>query len=298
MEKERPYSPRTARDARVDAIPALTIFVGAVVALVIGVIDPRKLFTLGGVIVAAFAIAGFVIRMLVPKDAERAPATRHQSFDLVIFDCDGVLVDTESICVAVEARVLTDLGWPMTPPEVARRWMGRSSAEQLAEIAEQLGAESAGRFDELTTAETRKEFERSLTAVDGVRPLLDHLDRVGLRYCVASSSTHERMRLTLGVAGLMGRFAGSLFSAEEVPQGKPAPDLFLLAAQRMGVPPERCAVVEDSVYGVQAAQRAGMTVFAYAGGLSEARALAGTGARVIHDLRDLFALLDGAEDEV
>ena len=216
----------------------------------------------------------------------------------IIFDCDGVLVDTEGISVAVEARVLTELGWPMQPPEVARRWMGRSSADQLAEISEHLGPEAAARFDELSTAETRREFERSLTAVDGVRPLLDHLDNVGLRYCVASSSTHERMRHTLGVAGLMGRFAGSLFSAEDVPQGKPAPDLFLHAAQRMGALPERCAVVEDSVYGVQAAQRAGMTVFAYAGGLTDARTLSGTGARVIHDLRDLFALLDGAGDEL
>jgi len=280
----------------VDAIPALAIFLGALIALVIGIIDPRKLFSVGGLIMFCFAIAGFVLRLLIPKDSERTPERGHQTYDLVIFDCDGVLVDTEGICVAVESRVLTELGWPMQPPEVARRWLGRSSADQLAEISEQLGPEAAQRFDALTTSETRKEFERSLVAVDGVRPLLDHLDSIGLPYCVASSSTPDRMRLTLGVAGLMGRFAGSLFSAEEVPQGKPAPDLFLHAAQRMGVAPERCVVVEDSVYGVQAAQRAGMAVFAYAGGLTEARALAATGATVIHDLRDLFALLDAADE--
>ena len=113
MPKERPYSPRSARDARVDAIPALTIFVGALVALVIGVIDPRKLFTVGGLVIFCFAIAGFILRLLVPKEAEKVRDRRHQTYDLVIFDCDGVLVDTEGICIAVEARVLTELGWPI-----------------------------------------------------------------------------------------------------------------------------------------------------------------------------------------
>ncbi|HSV40533.1 MAG TPA: HAD family hydrolase, partial [Nocardioidaceae bacterium] len=247
-----------------DSIPALTIFAGAVVALIIGVIDPPSLFSLGGTILFGSALIGFVIRLFIPRDDVSGPDRSAASFDLVIFDCDGVLVDSEPISVEVEARVLTELGWPMQPAEVVRRWVGRSSADQLADITQQLGSDAATRFDEVTTRETRKAFERSLTPVDGVRGLLDHLEIIELPYCAASSGSHERLQLTLGIAGLMSRFAGTLFSATDVPHGKPAPDLFLHAAQRMHTEPGRCAVVEDSVYGVQAAVTAGMTAFGYA----------------------------------
>ncbi|MGZ4427130.1 MAG: HAD family hydrolase [Nocardioidaceae bacterium] len=207
--------------------------------------------------------------------------------ELVVFDCDGVLVDTERLVVGVEARVLTELGWPHTPEQVVARWLGRSSEVQLAEIADRLGPEKSRLYDEVTTREAHETFDRELVAVEGVETLLDHLDTVGLRTCVASSGTHERMRRTLGITGLYDRLRGRIFSATEVRHGKPAPDLFLHAATRMGVPAERCVVVEDSVYGVQAAVAAGMQVYGYAGGLTAAHLLAGAGATTVDDLREL-----------
>jgi HAD superfamily hydrolase (TIGR01509 family) len=209
----------------------------------------------------------------------------------VVFDCDGVLVDTERLTVGVEARVLTELGWPVTPEEVVERWMGRSSASQLAELADRLGAERAREFDERTTAELHDVFERELTAVDGVLDLVTVLHEAGVPTCVASSGTHDRMRRTLGVTGLHPLFEGRVFSATEVPRGKPAPDLFLHAAATMGADPGRCAVVEDSVYGVRAGVAAGMRVYGYAGGLTPARALAEAGATTFDAMAELAPLL-------
>jgi HAD superfamily hydrolase (TIGR01509 family) len=206
---------------------------------------------------------------------------------LVVFDCDGVLVDTERLTVGVEARVLTELGWPHTEEDVVARWMGRSSAAQLAEVTERLGAETARRFDEVVTAELRTAFERDLTAVEGVPELLDRLGEERVAICVASSGTHERIRLTLGLTGLLDRFGTRIFSAVDVPHGKPAPDLFLHAALSLGVPPASCAVVEDSVYGVQAGVAAGMTVHGFGGGLTSPDLLAQAGAVVFETMADL-----------
>lgn len=210
---------------------------------------------------------------------------------LVIFDCDGVLVDTERLTVGVEARVLTELGWPHTTEDVVTRWMGRSPAAQLAELEERLGAERAREFDLRTTAEVHEAFERELEAVAGIEELLDHLEEVGVPSCVASSGSHERMRRTLGLTGLHGRFDGRIFSATEVEHGKPAPDLFLHAAARMAVEPPRCVVVEDSVYGVRAAVAAGMTAYGFAGGLTAAHLLAEAGAVVFEHMTDLVDVL-------
>jgi HAD superfamily hydrolase (TIGR01509 family) len=210
---------------------------------------------------------------------------------LVIFDCDGVLVDTERLTVGVEARVLTDLGWPHTAEDVVARWMGRSSAAQLSELEATLGAESTRLFDERTTAELEETFARDLTAVEGIETLLDHLDAAGVPSCVASSGTHDRMRRTLGLTGLYDRFAGRIYSATEVEHGKPAPDLFLHAAAAMRVEPADCVVVEDSVYGVQAGVAAGMTVYGFAGGLTPGDALAGAGAVTFARMTDLVDVL-------
>ncbi len=210
---------------------------------------------------------------------------------LVLFDCDGVLVDTERLTVGVEARVLTELGWPITAEEVVARWMGRSSGHQLGDVEARLGPASARDFDERTTAELHDTFARELTAVDGVETLLDGLDAHRVRSCVASSGTHARMRRTLGLTGLADRFEGRVFSATEVARGKPAPDLFLHAAAAMGVEPARCVVVEDSVYGVRAGVTAGMTVHGYAGGLTSAEALAAAGAVPFEAMTDLLDVL-------
>ena len=213
---------------------------------------------------------------------------------LVIFDCDGVLVDTERLTVGVEARVLTELGWPHTAEEVVARWMGRSSAAQLADLEDRLGAASTRTFDERTTAELLETFERELTAVEGIVVLLDHLEAAGVPTCVASSGTHERMRRTLGITGLYDRFASRIYSATEVEHGKPAPDLFLHAAGRMRAEPSACVVVEDSVYGVRAGVAAGMTVYGFAGGLTPADELASAGAVTFQAMADLIDVLPGS----
>ncbi len=127
--------------------------------------------------------------------------------------------------------------------------------------------------------------------MDGI---VEALDRIRIPTCVASSGSHEKMRYTLGKTGLYERFAGRIFSAAEVPRGKPAPDLFVHAAARMGVAPADCAVVEDSAVGVQAARAAGMPVFGYAGGVTPAIRLEGPGTIVFRDMRELPGLLGGA----
>ena len=211
--------------------------------------------------------------------------------DLVVFDCDGVLVDTERLTVVVEARVLGELGWPISPAEVVERWMGKSSAANLADVEARLGPEGAREFDARTTEELHATFERELTAIDGVEALLDHLDARDVPTCVASSGTHARIRRTLGITGLHPRFDGRIYSATEVVHGKPAPDLFLHAAAAFGVPPASCAVVEDSVYGVRAGVAAGMTVYGFAGGLSSAEALAAEGAITFERMTDLVDVI-------
>ena len=210
--------------------------------------------------------------------------------DLVVFDCDGVLVDSERLTVGVEARVLTELGWPMDAAEVVARWMGGTSAAQIADVAARLGPETAARFDDLTTAEVHAAFATDLAAVPGVADLVDHLHDAGVLTCVASSGSHERMALTLGLTGLRDRFDGRIFSATEVAHGKPAPDLFLHAAERMGADPARCAVIEDSVHGVRAGVAAGMQVYGYAGGLSAPDALAAAGAVLFDEMIELVAI--------
>jgi HAD superfamily hydrolase (TIGR01509 family) len=210
---------------------------------------------------------------------------------LVIFDCDGVLVDSERLTTKVEARVLTELGWPMEQAEVVQRWMGRTSQAQLAEVTDRLGTQVAARFDTLTTDELHAAFETELEAVAGIPELLDHLEAHGVATCVASSGTHHRMGVTLRVTGLRDRFEGRIFSGTEVAHGKPAPDLFLHAAARMGVEPHHCVVVEDSAFGVRAGVAAGMRVYGFAGGLTPAAALADAGADVVHAMSDLVGLL-------
>lgn len=209
--------------------------------------------------------------------------------ELVIFDCDGVLVDSERLAVQVESRLITSLGWPLTPDDVLARFVGRSDAYMLGEIEAVLGRpvpEWSGLYRDALHAA----FDAELTAVDGVADAIDALE---CRTCVASSGTHEKMALTLGLTGLAERFDGRIFSTTEVENGKPAPDLFLHAAQRMGVTPDRCVVVEDSRSGVEAARAAGMRALGYAGGLTPADWLTGPGTTVFTDMAELPRLVAG-----
>jgi len=209
--------------------------------------------------------------------------------ELVIFDCDGVLVDTERLAVRVDVQVLAQLGWVMTEAEVIERFVGLSDATIREAIEAHTGRRLADNWEQEFRHLYRSSFAESLTAVDGV---VEALDGITLRTCVASSGSHEKMRFTLGLTGLLERFDGRMFSVSEVERGKPAPDIFLHAAARMGVAPAACAVVEDSRFGVEAARAAGMRAFGYAGGLTPAHLLAGSGTVVFADMRELPRLLN------
>ena len=197
-----------------------------------------------------------------------------------------MLVDSEPIHLRLESELLTKLGWPLTPDEVASRFMGRTEAEMIRQIRERI-AELPDDWDTAHQQRVREAFEAELQPVDGI---VDALERISIPACVASSGTHEKMLLTLSLTGLYERFEGRIFSATEVEHGKPAPDLFLHAGARMGVEPAACAVVEDSPFGVEAALAAGMTVFAYAGGVMPAERLQDADI-VFDDMRDLPRLL-------
>ncbi|MEV7547200.1 HAD family hydrolase [Streptomyces sp. NPDC089915] len=210
--------------------------------------------------------------------------------ELVIFDCDGVLVDSERIAVRVQVALGARLGWPLTEDEVVDRFIGRSHTAIREQVAERLGEETAAVWAEGFEELHREAVDAGLAPVDG---LPEALDALTLPTCVASSGSHDKMRHTLGRTGLYERFAGRIHSASEVAHGKPAPDLFLHAARRMGVDPAACVVVEDSRPGVLAARAAGMRSLGYAGGLTPARLLEGPGTTVFHDMRELPALIAG-----
>ncbi|MFE7639569.1 HAD family hydrolase [Kitasatospora sp. NPDC057518] len=211
-----------------------------------------------------------------------------EPIELVIFDCDGVLVDSEVIAVRVLVRLGEEYGWPLTEAEAIELFVGRSEAANRATVTERLGGETAAVWSKRFVELHAEAVDAGLTPVAG---LPEALAAITLRTCVASSGTHEKMRHTLGRTGLHDHFAGRIFSATEVERGKPAPDLFLHAARSMGVDPAACVVVEDSRPGVEAARAAGMRALGYAGGVTAAERLAGPGTVVFDDMRELPGLI-------
>ena len=183
---------------------------------------------------------------------------------LIIFDCDGVLIDSERIACEVEARALSEHGVPMEPRSLAR-FAGTTTREMYRILEEETGVRLPSNYVAKTREKLLAAFvaEGEALAVAGVREALDAL--AGRTLCVASSSSHERLRRTLGQVALWERFVPHIFSATEVAHPKPAPDLFLHAAMRMAVQPEQCIVIEDSVFGIQAARAAGMTALGFCG---------------------------------
>lgn len=183
--------------------------------------------------------------------------------DLVIFDCDGVLVDSEVISCRVHATVLTRHGYPITSDQVFSRFLGRSTRQANLEVEAELGRSLPEHYHTDLQDELFRGFAADLRAVPYIH---DALDAISLPVCVASSGSHQRMRVSLGHTGLYQKFAPNIFSASEVSNGKPAPDLFLHAAERMKTPPARCVVIEDSVSGIAGARAAGMAVLGFHGG--------------------------------
>ncbi len=185
---------------------------------------------------------------------------------LVIFDCDGVLVDSEPIALSVLGEMLKSQQVFLTEDEIADRFLGRSLGA-VAEIVEQeFGRHLPEDFPALIRRRLFKRYEHELRAMPGVFSALEALALRGIATCVASSSQPERIEKSLAVTGLSATFGTRLYSATMVKAGKPAPDLFLHAARQCGYSPANCIVIEDSPAGIIAARAAGMRVFAFGGG--------------------------------
>jgi HAD superfamily hydrolase (TIGR01509 family) len=214
-------------------------------------------------------------------------------FDLVIFDCDGVLVDSERLVVRVEAQICQERGWGLTEDDLIREFVGLSDAAMRQRLSELIGEELPAGWDAEYTERYRESLARDLEAVPGVVEATDEIEREGIATCVASSGSHEKMVLTLGKSGLLDRFRGRIYSSTdpEVAVGKPAPDLFLFAAGRMGVDPSRCAVVEDSPYGLAAALAAGMAAFGFTGSVLPTERLALDGVTTFDTMSELPSLV-------
>ena len=205
--------------------------------------------------------------------------------EVVIFDCDGVLVDSEVIALSVTCRMLGEAGLSLSDEETRDRFLGMRQDAALRRIEAESGAPLPKDFSGALSREILATFERELKGVVGVRQAVQGLNA---RVCVASSSAPGRLRFALRVTDYEKLFAPNIFSSAEVQRGKPHPDLFLFAARSMGATPRDCLVVEDSVAGVAAARAAGMTVFGFVGGShfsgpDQAAELTAAGADLIFD---------------
>ncbi len=204
--------------------------------------------------------------------------------NLLILDCDGVLVDSEVIAITVDQIVLADLGWSLTLDEIVDRFVGGSHAYFVEVVEEHLGRKLPDDWEDAYQHLYREALARDLRLVEGI---VDALDAIDLPMCVASNGSHSKMEFTLKQVNLWPRFAGRIFSAEDVSLGKPAPDLFLYAASTLGYEPSNCVVVEDSPTGVKAALAARMKTVAYAGGITAKSNLVGDGVIVIDHMNQL-----------
>ena len=217
---------------------------------------------------------------------------------LVIFDCDGVLVDSEPISIALLIELIVEAGGMMTEDVAYERFLGRSMASISDTLSQEFGLDVRDEHLANMRAGLYQRFRRELQPIAGVRRVLEALR---IPRCVASSSQLERIRLSLSVTGLLELLDPHIYSASMVKRGKPAPDLFLHASREMAVAPADCVVVEDSPAGIAAARRAGMRVFGFVGGaharsMDLAGALAELGPDAIFDdMRQLPGLLAGPE---
>jgi HAD superfamily hydrolase (TIGR01509 family) len=211
-----------------------------------------------------------------------------ETFELIIFDCDGVLIDSERITNIVFAKMLNELGLPVTLDDMFDRFVGNSMNRCLEIITELLGHAPPENFLDEYHTRINVALESDLRPVPGLDAVLQ-----GIRvpYCVASNGDRRKMHKTLGLTGLLSRFEGRIFSVNDVTRGKPAPDLFLHAASSCGARPSACLVVEDSPTGVAAGIAAGMTVYGYSALTPATRLVAAGAHRVFDDLAELPSLI-------
>jgi HAD superfamily hydrolase (TIGR01509 family) len=214
--------------------------------------------------------------------------------DLIIFDCDGVLVDSEVISCRAHAEMLTRHGYPMTADQVLDRFLGVSDREARLAVENDLGRKLPDDFEAQMKQAALQRYASELGAIAHVG---EAIAAIGLPKCVASSGTPEKIRHGLACAGLFDQLAPHIFSATQVPRGKPAPDLFLFAAGQMAASPSRCLVIEDSVPGIAGALAAGMTVLGFHGGSHcrpgyDDRLRAAGAALTFADMRELPGLVE------
>lgn len=207
-----------------------------------------------------------------------------KNFDLIIFDCDGVLVDSESISQSVIATYLTELGFPYTVKESETDFKGRAMTDVMRVAEERYGKKVPEEFLEEYERRLIIDMKKNLKAVPGAKEILEQLD---LPFCVASSGSHEKMKISLGITDIWPLVEGRIFSADDVGKGKPNPDLFLHTAKEMGVDPQACLVIEDSVNGVLAAKAAGMTAWGFSRETPQAELKQAGADWVFGDFREL-----------
>jgi HAD superfamily hydrolase (TIGR01509 family) len=245
----------------------------------------------GGAIAAFHARKRRASEILRRSEREiRELARKSRWPEVVIFDCDGVLVDSEVIALGVMRRRLSEAGFRLTDQETRERFLGRRLDSSLSGIETELGRPLPETFRDGFSREIVSAFARDLKGIAGVREAVEGLRA---RVCVASSSGHKRLRLSLRVVGYETMFAPNIFSAADVAEGKPSPDLFLHAARTMGVAPKDCLVIEDSVAGVVAGRAAGMAVFGFVGAshfvaVDEGAHLTAAGAELLFDTMALL----------
>jgi len=184
------------------------------------------------------------------------------SLDLIIFDCDGVIVDSEVLSTRASAAALSEFGLELTEQQVAALFLGLTLEDGLKRIRQQYQFDLPPAFAARKMQLTEQLFRQELTPIQGLVALLE---RLTTPYCVASNSAHERLQFTFEATGLSQYFAGRIYSAEDVAQGKPAPDLFLYAASQQHAEPQHCLVIDDSPSGVRAAVAAGIPVIGFVG---------------------------------
>ncbi len=216
------------------------------------------------------------------------------NWGLIIFDCDGVLVDSEPIADRIFLEVLSSEGFPLSMEDSKEWFTGYSLKSCLETVEKHFGKPVPEHLPQKYYDALFAEFKRSLLPISGIK---EALDAIPYPICVASSGAHEKMQLSLGHTGLLDRFTGRIFSATEVAHGKPYPDLFLHAAKECDVPPEHCAVIEDSIPGVQAGITAGMSVFAYVNppNPQQEETFRTSGATVFNEMHELPWLLSALD---
>jgi HAD superfamily hydrolase (TIGR01509 family) len=216
---------------------------------------------------------------------------RTYPFELLILDCDGVVVDSEPITMRILAEMLNDLGLSMNIEEVAQRFTGQTFTRILELISDLLGTSLPQDFVPIYRDRTFAAMETELKPVEGI---ITALDQINIPYCIASNGPHEKMQKTLSITSLLSRFEGRLFSSDDVPRGKPFPDLFLFAARHFAVPPSACLVIEDSASGVAAALAAEMSVYGFSECATDGRLLAAGANGIFRQMSELPSLVAGS----